>query len=147
MTHPRARFPFIISVYGPQTIPFAGQDNSEALLPDEAGQEKLSAFFSDLISGLDGLISVKELIAESGHEEWQRGISLFYDKLIKLLASNDLKMSAEPGMAFDPALHEAVDVTSDPGLPSGAIADVIQAGWLYRGKVLRYAKVVVAKSG
>lgn len=47
--------------------------------------------------------------------------------------------------AFDPALHEAAGEEELEGKESGAIVRVIQDGWRLYGKVLRPARVIVAK--
>jgi len=46
---------------------------------------------------------------------------------------------------FDPNLHEAISQIDSPDHTSGDIVDVIQKGFMYKEKVLRPAKVVVAK--
>lgn len=44
---------------------------------------------------------------------------------------------------FDPDLHEAVGMVSQPNLPPGTVAHVEQTGYMIDGKVLRPAKVLV----
>lgn len=47
--------------------------------------------------------------------------------------------------AFDPALHEAAGEEEGEGKASGSIVKVLQDGWRFHGKVLRPARVIVAK--
>lgn len=47
--------------------------------------------------------------------------------------------------AFDPALHDAAGEEDGQGKPSGTILKVLQDGWRLHGKVLRPARVIVAK--
>lgn len=49
------------------------------------------------------------------------------------------------GKHFDPALHEAVAEEEREGMESGDIIEVVQKGYLYKGKVFRPAKVKIAK--
>ncbi len=49
------------------------------------------------------------------------------------------------GEAFDPELMEVVDTVDDPDRPPGEVVDQVRAGYLWRGRVFRYAQVVVAK--
>ena len=46
------------------------------------------------------------------------------------------------GQMFDPYKHEAIRYEEGE---EGKIIEVIQKGYLMRGKVLRYAKVIVGK--
>jgi len=46
---------------------------------------------------------------------------------------------------FDPTFHEAVAEEASEGVASGNIIRVIETGWKLHGKVLRPAKVIVAK--
>jgi molecular chaperone GrpE len=47
--------------------------------------------------------------------------------------------------AFDPNLHEAVGETETEGVPAGNIASVVQGGWKIGTKLIRPARVIVAK--
>ena len=49
------------------------------------------------------------------------------------------------GKAFDPHYHEAFGFVNKPGFEEGAVADVLQAGFLLGDKVLRTAKVRLQK--
>ena len=46
---------------------------------------------------------------------------------------------------FDPELHEGIMQVEDSGKESGAIVQVLQKGFMYKNKVLRAAKVSVAR--
>jgi molecular chaperone GrpE (heat shock protein) len=48
-------------------------------------------------------------------------------------------------MAFDPSRHESVETAVNPDLPPGSLADIILDGWTYKGRVLRFARVIVVK--
>lgn len=47
--------------------------------------------------------------------------------------------------AFDPSLHDAAGEEEAEGKASGSIVKVMQDGWRLHGKVLRPARVIVAK--
>ncbi|HEB11818.1 MAG TPA: nucleotide exchange factor GrpE [Spirochaetales bacterium] len=111
----------------------------------EAGDKEMGNFFTRLIPILDSLDSIKRTVEESGQEEWRKGIAFFHEKLINNFVSFDFKPSAGIGMAFDPSLHESVGVDHQSDLIPGSITEIIQPGWLYKGEVLRFAKVIVAR--
>ena len=104
-------------------------------------------FYSQLIPVLDGLDSVRESIGASGDESWQKGIDLFYEKLHQLLETKGFKGSVKVGDEFDPSLHEALGAEVSSNVPAGAVSQIVQNGWVLGDRVLRYAKVIVAKRG
>jgi len=120
----------------------AGEDPSNR----EAGGKEMGSFFTRLIPILDSLDSIKRTVEESGQEEWRKGIAFFHEKLINNFVSFDFKPSAGIGMAFDPSLHESVGVDHQSDLVPGSITEIIQPGWLYKGEVLRFAKVIVVRA-
>jgi molecular chaperone GrpE len=50
------------------------------------------------------------------------------------------------GAVFDPALHEAVMNQPTDAVPPGTITEVMQSGYQLNGRLLRPARVVVAKA-
>jgi molecular chaperone GrpE len=52
---------------------------------------------------------------------------------------------AAEGAAFDPAFHEAVMELDDPEAPSGTVLQVLEDGYTIHDRLLRAARVVVAK--
>jgi molecular chaperone GrpE len=49
------------------------------------------------------------------------------------------------GRPFDPNLHEAVAAVADSSVPPGTVKEVMEKGYMLRDRVLRAARVVVAK--
>jgi molecular chaperone GrpE len=52
---------------------------------------------------------------------------------------------AAEGAAFDPAFHEAVMELDNPEAPSGTVLQVLEDGYTIHDRLLRAARVVVAK--
>jgi molecular chaperone GrpE len=50
------------------------------------------------------------------------------------------------GGAFDPKLHEAMFEQENTGKPAGTVTSVFEPGWLLNGRLLRPARVAVAKA-
>lgn len=50
------------------------------------------------------------------------------------------------GQPFDPARHEAVAVQPSPGTEEGIVLYEVSPGYLYRGTLLRPAKVIIAQA-
>ena len=49
------------------------------------------------------------------------------------------------GQPFDPERMEVVEVVSDPARPAGEVVEEVRRGYLWRGRVFRYAQVSVNK--
>ncbi len=113
---------------------------------ESCGQEDdLGVFFEKLIPVLDNLGFLKRAVEGSGEEEWQKGMAIFYEKLFKLFRDFGIEPAAQIGMTFDPSRHESVDTLVNAELPPGSVADIVREGWIYNGRLLRFAKVIVVK--
>ena len=69
-----------------------------------------------------------------------KSIDILYADILK---SIDLKPSAKIGDKFDPQIHEAVEVIEDKNIEDSKIVEVLEEGFLYKDKLLNYAKVKV----
>jgi len=171
--NPKAQFPFIITHFEHKAPTSAlekvlslNEENTEKLsailrkigflesslefsineiLKQEKPQTDIEVFFKGLTSIMDNLDSLRRAVEDSGDEEWKKGVDFFYEKLLKLFFQFDFTQSAQVGMSFDSALHEAVGVDTDSKQPPNTITEIVENGWLYKKKVLKYAKVIVAK--
>ena len=79
-------------------------------------------------------------------EALKEGVQLIFDKFLKLLATEGLKVIDTTDKVFDTDFHEAVAMV--PGQPDelkGKVIDCIQTGYTLNNKVIRHAKVAVAQ--
>jgi len=82
------------------------------------------------------------------HEEGQliKGVELVAGQLRSVLESHGLdEVPAEPGLPFDPNVHEAVVAQDSDEYAEGMITAVLEAGYLLHGRLLRPARVIVAR--
>lgn len=75
-----------------------------------------------------------------------KGVRLVYEKLIKALETHHVQRIESVGRPFDPSCHEAMmqQVTADQ--PAGTVLEEYQSGYRLWDRVVRPAKVVVAKA-
>lgn len=93
---------------------------------------------------LDACERAMEMLASSADEAAKEGTNLIYNKLMDYLKTKGLDKIEAKGEIFDTDLHEAVTQIPAPAENlKGKVVDVIQTGYTFNGKVLRYAKVVV----
>jgi molecular chaperone GrpE len=98
----------------------------------------------ELLPILDDL--ERTLDAAERHEEAAlvEGVRLVERSLRRLLEKEGLAEIATDG-AFDPHVHEAVLVQAREGADSGAVVEVLQAGYRLGDRVVRPARVIVAE--
>ncbi|KKT22810.1 nucleotide exchange factor GrpE [Candidatus Wolfebacteria bacterium GWA1_42_9] len=97
----------------------------------------------DLIVVLDSFdLSIASLGGESKAE---KGIYLIRSQLEDALKSYGLeRLSVSVGQNFDPSVHDAV-VSVESDKPSGTIVEEVEKGYMLNGKLIRPARVKVAK--
>ncbi|TSC73134.1 MAG: molecular chaperone GrpE [Parcubacteria group bacterium Gr01-1014_38] len=100
----------------------------------------------DLISLLDYFeAAMRHTPEELKSHPWTTGIVQIYQAFRSFLQEAGVTATGEVGSPFDPKLHEAV--AEEPShLSAGTITEVLAAGYLRNGQVLRAARVKVSKS-
>lgn len=90
-----------------------------------------------------GLAAINE---SSDAEVVKEGMQLIYNKLVKYLEQNGVRVIPTDGEVFDTEYHEAVAMvpTDDESL-RGKIIDTVSKGYTMNDKVIRHAKVAVAQ--
>jgi molecular chaperone GrpE len=89
--------------------------------------------------------AVRERPEAEGYPHWADGIELIQRKLAALLEAEGVELIPADGVAFDPALHEAVTYEPSNDHKEGEIIEVIQQGYRLGERVLRPARVRVAR--
>lgn len=83
--------------------------------------------------------------AQSNHdvEQLTRGLELVVKQLSGALTGAGLEEIPAAGAPFDPALHEAFQQRKTGTANPGVVVEVLRRGWLFNGRLLRAAQVVV----
>lgn len=71
------------------------------------------------------------------------GLALIQSSFDAFLKSQEVETIDALGMAFDPALHQAVSQVTDKEKSPGTVLEVVQAGYKLHDRLLRPALVVV----
>jgi molecular chaperone GrpE len=74
-----------------------------------------------------------------------QGILIIYNQLTQALREHGMVPFNAVGQVFDPARHEAQEMTWSDEHPSGVVARDILPGYTYKGDMLRPARVVVSR--
>lgn len=102
---------------------------------------------------LEGLLTVLDyldmaLASPATHEESKNlavGVRLTRDHFLQALEREEVR-PIPVTEEFDPTLHEAKNTEVRDDVPEGSIVETVRTGYTWRGEVLRYAQVVVARA-
>ncbi len=73
-----------------------------------------------------------------------QGVSLIVDKFDKVLENEGVKVFTSVGETFNPELHEALLTRTSNDHPPGIVLEEYEPGYMFQGRVIRHAKVVVS---
>ena len=107
----------------------------------DARQDGFIDAIENFLPALDSFKMATDIITDkntlTGIKFIEKGI---LDTLSKM-GVNEIDCSGE----FDPNFHQAIDVDTTSDAPPGSIVKVAYKGFTYKGKVIRYAQVIVKK--
>ncbi len=117
--------------------------------------ERDQQFLSQSITGdlvkkyllvLDDLDRAMLMRPEEGDlRAWSGGIELIHRKLQTILEGENIRRIPAEIEDFDPSRHEAISYEASPDHSSGQIIGVVQEGYMIGDRVLRPARVRVAR--
>jgi molecular chaperone GrpE len=87
--------------------------------------------------------NLERALAHSGDDGLRDGVKLTHQELQRLLSQEGVEPLEAMGQPFDPYYHEAVDIVAGDHDQETVVGER-QKGYLYRGELLRPAKVEVA---
>ena len=102
----------------------------------------------DLLSTVDNLDRAIEHAQQNDGGDLAsllQGVELVQRELYAVLAQHEVHVIDAAGSEFDPALHEAMAQVQDDAAPPNTVIEVLQRGFRLRDRLLRPARVVVAK--
>ena len=121
----------------------AAREKVEAL---QYGHQNL---VKDVLATVDNLDRAVDHARKSEAGDLQsllQGVELVQRELLTVLGKHGIKEVDAHGKNFDPALHEAMAQTPDGSVAPNTIVDVFQKGYRLRDRLLRPARVIVARA-
>ncbi len=118
---------------------------------EEASKFAISGFAKDLLSVSDnlrrGLDSVPNDLIESDVriKNLLDGLEATDRELLKSFEKSGIKKLDPTGETFDPNFHEVMFEAPGTGNPAGTIIEVLETGYVLNGRLLRPARVGIAK--
>jgi molecular chaperone GrpE len=109
---------------------------------------EIEKFIRSLLPTLDSFDWVLNLArgfqASEDIDNWLRSVESIYFRLLKMLENYGLYQLKTVGKKVDLNLHEVVEYRRSTDRPNDVVISERQKGYVFRGKLLRDAKVVVA---
>src|SRR4029453_16236286 len=115
----------------------------------EAAQYGSQNLFKDLVSVVDNLERAIAHARESGGGDlasFLQGVELVRRELLGVFEKNHVTEIEAKGKPFDPALHEAMTQVESGAVPPNTVIDVLEKGFQLRDRLVRPARVIVAKA-
>jgi molecular chaperone GrpE len=105
-------------------------------------------FVKDLLSAVDNLERALEHGAQNASEEVEgvlAGVQLVHREILGAFAKFGVREIEAQDQIFDPAVHEAMGQLPSAEVPANTILHVLQKGYLLYDRMLRPARVMVAR--
>jgi molecular chaperone GrpE len=90
-------------------------------------------------------LAEKEITEELKDHKWTKGVMNIKSQIVEFLKSQGVEEIKAIGEKFDPNFHEAVEEVAVEGKESGIIIEEAQKGYKMGGRVIRPARVKIAK--
>jgi molecular chaperone GrpE len=87
----------------------------------------------------------RALKAGGDGSEFRSGVELIYRQLLDALQKAGVRPIEAVGQAFDPNVHEAIEMVDTTDVPDHHVLDELQRGYRYKDRLLRPAMVRVAR--
>lgn len=110
---------------------------------ENARKFALTQFAGELLPVIDNFERALEVAAADSavHE----GLDLSMKLLSGVLEKAGIEVVDPIGEPFDPTYHEAMATVDNPDAEPGSVTEVVQKGYVLNGRLLRAARVLVAK--
>lgn len=120
---------------------------SKKATPD---RQELKRFFKSAVQLLDGfdriLMMSEQAELSEEMQNWLKSVSALQTRMMKLFERFGLRAMDPVGKKVDLDRHEVIEVLRTDSIPDETVVEVRQKGYIFEGKVLRDAQVVVAKN-
>lgn len=110
------------------------------------GNEKILSSLLDVLDNLDRTLTAIENDEDEKVKNIYVGVDMVKKQFSDVLLSNGLTEVESVGKVFDPNFHEAMAQQPAEGKEDDEIISEFQKGYILNGRLLRAAKVVIAKN-
>jgi molecular chaperone GrpE len=105
----------------------------------------LEKIIGSLLPIVDSLEQALLLAAQPSDTAMQEGLELTMKLFLDVLEKYDVRQLDPKGDVFDPQQHEAMSIQESDDVPHNVVIAVFQKGYVLSDRVIRPARVIVAK--
>ncbi|MDX2345524.1 MAG: nucleotide exchange factor GrpE [Legionella sp.] len=105
----------------------------------------LEKFINNLLPVVDSLEQAEQLAEEHGDTAMHEGLELTMKLLLDMLKKAQVEQLNPVGEKFNPAMHEAMSMQETAEAAPNTVINVFQKGYKLNDRVIRAARVIVAK--
>lgn len=105
----------------------------------------LEKFATSLLPVVDSMEQALQLVTQHGDAAMREGIELTIKLFIDTLEKQGVKQIDPIGEVFNPQLHEAMTMQPSDTAEPNTVLSVFQKGYILHDRVIRPARVIVAK--
>jgi molecular chaperone GrpE len=119
---------------------------------EDASKYAVSSFAKDLVNVADNLrraldaIPAEAMAADPHLKNLNDGVEATERELLKSFEKNGIRKINPMGEPFNPNFHEVMFEAPGSGQPAGTVVQVIETGYILNDRLLRPARVGVAKN-
>lgn len=114
-------------------------------------QQGRAGLMDKLLPLYDLLLQAHEQIAKGAptdaNADFAKGLELIFKEFTKVFEAEGVKVIESVGKPYHYDVHEALGSVETDRFPEGTVIEELQRGYTYNGRVLRPAKVRIAKAG
>lgn len=114
----------------------------------QGGNDEFGRFVRNLLPFLDNFAHLLDLARQHPPSEemtnWLKGVEALYFRIVSLMESYDLRFINSAGKLVNFDIHDVVEYRRTDQYPHNTIIKELQKGVVFRDRLLREAKVVVA---
>jgi len=120
---------------------------------EDTARYAISRFAGDLLSVADNLRRALDAVPAAAVEKDEflaklvDGVGATERTMLSVLDKNGVKKLDPSGQVFDPNFHEVLFEMDAPDKPAGTVVQLLEAGYTIGDRLLRPARVAVAKGG
>lgn len=128
-----------------QTADFQNYRKQVQKETSQAVEQAEDKVFSEWLEVMDNFERALTNINEE-ESPWISGMQAIFKHMLYTLERHDITPIEAQDQPFDPNWHEAISMIQDPEKENDIISQVVQTGYVRKGRLLRAARVVVVKN-
>lgn len=113
---------------------------------EKAHRFGLEKFVQSLVPVIDSLEQAIQLVNKEENPSMYEGLELTNKLFLDCLQKNGIEQLCPTGEAFNPQEHEAMSMIESDEVAPNSIINVFQKGYRLNERVIRPARVIVAKA-